>query len=48
MYQSAAPVGLFGDMDNAFHSQQIGTQVLLQGLKQQPQRLARDGLLAYR
>ena len=40
------PVRFLGDVDDAFHPQQIGTEILLQGVEQQPQRLARDGLFA--
>jgi len=36
------PFGLIGDMDDPFHPQQIGTEVLLQCIEQQLQRLARD------
>src|SRR5690242_3802067 len=39
-------VRLLGDMDETFHAQQIGPEILLQGVEQQPQRLARDRLLA--
>ena len=40
------PVRLLGDMDDAFHPQQIGAKILLQRVEQQLQRLARDRLLA--
>ena len=39
--------GLFGDIHDAFHAQQIGPEILLQGVEQEPQRLARDRRLAH-
>ena len=39
-------VGLFGDIDDAFDAQEIGPEILLQGVEQQAQRLARDRLVA--
>ena len=39
-------VRLLGDVHDAFHSQQVRSEILLQGIEQQPQRLARDRLLA--
>ncbi len=39
-------VGLFRDVNDAFHPQQVRSEILLQGIEQQPQRFARDRLLA--
>ena len=39
-------VGLFGDIHDAFDAQQIGPEILLQGVEQQAERLARDRLVA--
>ncbi len=40
-------VRLFRDVDDALHPQKIGAEILLQGVEQQPQRLARDRLIAH-
>ena len=39
-------IGILGDIDDAFHPQKIGPEILLQGVEQQPQRFARDRLVA--
>ena len=36
------PVGFLGDMDDALHTQQIGAEILLDRIEQQPQRLLRE------
>ena len=41
------PVRLLGHVDDAFHPQQVGAEILLQCVEQETQRLARDRLLAY-
>src|SRR5262249_61666495 len=35
-------LGLLGNVDDTLHAQQIGAEIPLQGVEQQPQRLARD------
>ena len=40
------PARLFGDVDDAFHAQKVRSEILLQGVKQKSQRLARDRLFA--
>ena len=39
-------IRLFGDIDDAFHAQKIGPEILLQGVEQEAERLARDRRLA--
>ena len=39
-------LGLLGDVDDAFHPQEVRSEILLQGVEQQPQRFARDRLVA--
>ena len=38
------PVRFLGNVNDAFHSQQVGAEVLLQGVEQEAQRLARNRL----
>ena len=39
-------IGIFGDIDDAFHAQKIRPEILLKRVEQKPQSFARDGFVA--